>query len=290
MMVVRFRAIVICSASLMLGILPARAQTTAPPRVNRVLMDRYGKSGYRFFVEGEYGAVQLKQKLFGAALPEMGIGELRWGFGTVEPVKEDFAHSDERFAFGSYMRPDWAPSGTSGAAVQGDLWRVGFGARDGYGYWPGRLLITPTFLWGLEWSRWQEEPSQTLSAADSSIAARYDHRICFGVTAEAGLKLQVGWNVSLVGGYEFGVVYPRVVFPEWVAGFGLVATAEAVAGMITSGLIRDAPGVVPVLHAVLKGAIAYGFYLAWRNDMNWPFPSETPLTFEGFKAGISVKF
>ena len=252
-------------------------------------MERYAYSNHRFTMEGGYGILHLGQKEFSGSMPQLGAAEVRWGFSAVTPLKHDLAQLDERFAFGAYMRPQWAASAGPENSVQGDLWRFGFGARDGYGYWPGNLIILPYFLWTLEWSHWHPDAAG-LPPADSAIVARYDSRLCFGITSESGLKVQFGRHISIIAGYQFGLMYPRFVFPEWVASFAIIATAEGVTGVFTSGILRDAPWLTPVLHAVLKGAFAYGYYQLTRSDMNWPLHSETPLTCSGLKLGISIRF
>ena len=46
----------------------------------------------------------------------------------------------------------------------------------------------------------------------------------------------------------------------------------------------------PALHFLLKSAVSYGYYMALREDMAWPFGCETPLTVESFKLGAAITF
>jgi hypothetical protein len=40
----------------------------------------------------------------------------------------------------------------------------------------------------------------------------------------------------------------------------------------------------------LKGAYQYAFYTLTKDKMNWPFNTESPLTYENFKFGVTLTF
>jgi len=50
------------------------------------------------------------------------------------------------------------------------------------------------------------------------------------------------------------------------------------------------PFLGPILYFALRNAVAYGFFYAFRGDMNWPFHSETPFMTHAFKIDVSLKF
>ena len=50
------------------------------------------------------------------------------------------------------------------------------------------------------------------------------------------------------------------------------------------------PAAVPVVDFLLKNGLAYSLYLLKKENMNWPFNTETPLTYETFKLGVTFLF
>ena len=55
-------------------------------------------------------------------------------------------------------------------------------------------------------------------------------------------------------------------------------------------IVQSSPTLGPILHFLLKNGASLGYYLLVRDDMNWPFASETPLTVESFKLGAAITF
>jgi hypothetical protein len=266
--------------------LPAQGSSAFDP----VRLERALKGQYRLTLEADYGVLSPGHRTISAGIVPLGAVEVKWGFSQLQPATQTIGRFEEKFAFGSLMDPRYAPEHLRSGEIGGKAWQLGIGVRDGYGYWPGKILILPYALWSFTWTKWFPEYGQPVSAADSSIIERYDRRVNFGLSAEAGLSIQFGWNVALVAGYDFGFLYTRYVFPQWLASFGLAATTQGVLGLITAGLVKDAPSLAPILNALLKGGAAYAFYLAYRDNQYWPIPSETPLTYQGFKIGLSVRF
>ena len=252
-------------------------------------MERALKGQYHLTIEADYGVLSPAHRTLSAELVPVGVLEARWGVSQIQPVNPSIGWFEERFVTGSLMDPRYAPAHLRSGEIGGSAWQLGVGVRDGYGYWPGKVLILPYFLWTFDWTKWSPEYAAPVSGADSSIIDRYDRRVNFGLAAEAGLSLQVGWNVAFVAGYDFGFLYTRFVFPQWLASFGLAATTQGVLGLITAGILKDAPGLAPLLNVLLKGGAAYGYYLLVRDNQYWPIPSETPLTYQGFKLGVNVR-
>jgi hypothetical protein len=253
-------------------------------------MERALKGQYRLTLEADYGILHPAHRTLSSAIAPLGALEARWGFSQVQPISPTIGRFEERFATGSLMDTRYAPERLRSGEIDGEAWQLGIGVREGIGYWPGRVLILPYFLWTVNWTKWSPQYRQPVVPGDSLIIDRYDRRVNFGLAGEVGLSVQLGWNVAFVGGYDFGFAYTRFVFPQWLASFGLLATTEGVFGLITAGLVKDAPSLAPVLNVLLKGGAAYGFFLLTRDNQYWPFPSEIPLTHQGFKVGLSFRF
>ena len=55
-------------------------------------------------------------------------------------------------------------------------------------------------------------------------------------------------------------------------------------------VMDSTPAAAPIINFLLKNGFAYGVYLLEREKMNWPFETETPLTMETFKVGLTFTF
>jgi hypothetical protein len=64
-------------------------------------------------------------------------------------------------------------------------------------------------------------------------------------------------------------------------------------GMISAfgdDIVQASPTFGPIFYFLLKNGLAYGFYQGVKEKMNWPFNSETPLTIETYRIGLSFTF
>jgi hypothetical protein len=66
-------------------------------------------------------------------------------------------------------------------------------------------------------------------------------------------------------------------------GLGMVST-------FSDDIMKSSPLFGPIIYFVLKNGLAYAFYQGVKEKMNWPFDSETPMTMENIKFGISITF
>jgi hypothetical protein len=52
----------------------------------------------------------------------------------------------------------------------------------------------------------------------------------------------------------------------------------------------SSPVAGPIMNFLLKGGYSYAFYKLKSEKMNWPFNTETPLTYETIKFGLTFSF
>ena len=66
---------------------------------------------------------------------------------------------------------------------------------------------------------------------------------------------------------------------EWI-GVGAVE-------IFTKEVLESSPAAGPIVSFVLKNGLSYAFYTFKKQKMNWPFNTETPLTYETLKLGVT---
>jgi len=255
------------------------------------VIDWAWKGKFYPYIEVTAGLAQLKHEKFQGILPEEGLAEIKLGYSQIQQYEKIIWELDQRFAFGSYMDEDIA-SFTS--PQTGDfkalITRFGFGNRIGYGYNLGPLELLPFFQSGLVWTKIKTDTLNDLSQHDKEILARYENVFRFGMHTEGGIQLQLLESIGLVASYELGVIYPRHIFWEWLGSYIIIQTGLGMVSTFADDIMKSSPLFGPIFYFVLKNGLAYAFYQGVKEKMNWPFTSETPMTMENIKLGVSITF
>ena len=129
-----------------------------------------------------------------------------------------------------------------------------------------------------------------LDAERRAVFDRYGTTMRYGQLYEAGVKVHVFRSLGLTAGVEGAVIYPRTVF--WPA-LGSAVIYSAVQGglqFFSEQIVESSPILGPLIHFALKSGVSLVYYMMQRDDMNWPFDSETPLTVESAKLGATLTF
>jgi hypothetical protein len=241
-------------------------------------------------VEFGYGLGWLHHKRLEAEFPGTGAVEVKAGYLSVEMLVENIVELDDRFAHGAWYNTDLGGTSEGTPGLDGTLGRFGFGSRHGFGYDLKDAAIVPYLLTTASWTNLSTDRPATLGQTDTDILNRYEGTFRFGHTAENGIRVNIGQTLSLMTGYEVAVVYPRFVFWEWLGSYAMAGVANGIVLWFGRDILEDAPVVGPILIFVSRAALSWGIYQLWREEMNWPFNSETPLTHETFKFGVNFTF
>lgn len=242
-------------------------------------------------IELNYGTSAFKQKKFNSKFSKIGIAEIKLGYTTVEDYyKRPILEFHEKSLFISYLSEDLRSKSGSLNNTLLETWRFGFSERDGYGYSAGSFSILPYHQGGFVWSHISSKMSDQVSKSDRNILARYEDTFRFGSQAEGGVRVEFSEFVSLNFAYEATVIFPRHLFWKWAGSESIKFIGQGALSYFTDEIIETTPEAGPVINFILQNAFAYGFYSLQRNKMNWPFSSETPLTLETFKIGMSFTF
>jgi hypothetical protein len=242
-------------------------------------------------IEIDYGSAVYKQKKFSSDFNRTGIFEVKLGFTSVEEYyKKPILEFHDKFLFVSFLSEDLKSNDDKNGKPLLETWRFGFANRNGYGYSAGAVSILPYHQDSFIWSLVSVEQINQISNSDKEILNRYADTFRFGSQAEGGVRIAFSKFISLNFGYEATVIYPRHLFWKWTGSTVIKNIGLSALSFFTDEIIESTPEAGPIVNFVLQNAFAYGFYSLQRNKMNWPFSSETPLTVESLKIGMSFTF
>ena len=249
------------------------------------------KGKFRPMVEMTSGKAMLKHLNFQGELPEDGLLEIKLGYSQIQEYEKILWELDERFIMGTYAsdKQDNLFSLKAGD-FSGDVRRFGFGNRLGYGYKLGPMALLLYNQNGLVWTELRTNRPENLSEEDIMILDRYEGVFRFGMVAEGGMKLQAWKTLAFTGSYELAVIYPRHIFWPWLGSYIILNMGMGAISAFADDIMSASPELGPIFYFLLKNGLAYGFYQGVKEKMNWPFNSETPMTMESFRVGISFTF
>jgi hypothetical protein len=241
----------------------------------------------RPFSELSWGIDWPHHKNLNAEFPSVGALEFKSGFLYIDTLKNGVVSLGDGFIHGSLYNPSLGGGSGGTAGLVGKLGRFGFGYSQGYGYNLNGTVIVPYFGAKASWTELTSERPTTLTAADVDILNRYEGSFRFGPSVESGVVINFGHRVSLSAGYEASIVYPRFVFWEALGSYVIIGALNGAVTLFGHDYLEDNPTFGPILVFVVRTALGWGAYQLCREDMNWPFHSETPLTHETLKFGFN---
>lgn len=213
------------------------------------------------------------------------IGIRRYLFSPHSEALVDYAHPH---FFLSYYAVLAAPpeSGISLSTSTLTLFRAGFGIRDGIGYRLEQVAVTPSIHSAMllahpRFSRLSSDPDSAASAL------RFHSNWLFGTATAAGIDLQVGSFFALNCYYDWTLVFPRFMIFQFLGSQFLQWGLQIGAGYFIDAVFGQSPALLPVMHFLIKNAINYVLYALRTRAMHFPFQSESPLSVQTFKLGIS---
>ncbi|MCS7013150.1 MAG: hypothetical protein RMI34_00185 [Chloroherpetonaceae bacterium] len=213
------------------------------------------------------------------------VGVKRYLFSPHSDMLVDYAHP--HFFLSYYIVLPTSPeSGVGSGVATLNLFRGGFGIRDGIGYRLEQIAVTPSISSAmlLAQPRFSRLPADPDSAA---AANRFSSNWLFGTATAAGIDLQVGTFFALNCYYDWTLVFPRFVPLQFLGSHLLQWGLQIGAGYFIDAVFGKFPALLPVAHFLIKNAINYVLYALRTRAMHFPFHSEPPLSVQTFKLGIS---
>lgn len=241
------------------------------------------------FLEASYGIGLPTHKLLAGSFAPVGMMEAKLGYTDIQKWK-GVLDLDEKFIYGTYMKSDYSLLKPDPGEVEAEMVRFGTGARGGFGFPVWFLDIVPYSVYSFDLTKTTFSSPGTLASADSALLGRVEGAYRFGHSFEAGIQLRIFKSISALASFQGSVIFPRFVFPEWFGSYMLMAGSMILISNFSEDIVKSSPVLGPVLYFVLRNGVAFAFYYALREQMNWPFPSETPLAMEAIRIGGSISF
>jgi len=253
------------------------------------------------FIEVNYGISDFKHDKLISKLGEAGIAEIKLGYSSFYECcdNENVVKFNDKYTFVSKAGTKLYSEKVNYDELTYDLLRFGFGKRNGYGYDFTSIRILPYTQEAAVWSKLDMKdypvsifPTVLISDAlnDTEILQRYDGEFRFGILNEGGVRLELASLISFNAGYEVGVIFPRHLFWKHLASYAIESIAQHTLDKFVREVVDSSPYAGPIVNFILKNGLSYAFYTLKKEKMNWPFNTETPLTYEGFKFGVTFTF
>lgn len=260
---------------------------------------------HRPMIEFNYGFGEPKHKNFSADFAKTGLLELKLGYSNIYEEYGDYiVELKDKYFFGSKLANQLHSDEALSGEVTSELFRFGFGRREGFGYAFGAAAIIPYTQGAIVWSKLNKvspdyekfitDPASSFidldKKKDVEIINRYLGDFRFGTLAEGGVRFEVAGIIALNAGYEAAVIFPRHKVWKHLGSLALEGMGYWALDKFTKEIMDRVPAAGPIMNFILKNGFAYGFYLLKKDKMNWPFDTETPLTYETFKVGVTLTF
>jgi hypothetical protein len=267
---------------------PAAFQAVAGEKIWQI--DPFWSGPRKPMVDLSYGVNSLRHRLFEGDLDGVGTIEVKLGFSRAWPEFGDVAHLSDRYLFFDYASSDLFGRALDRAKAKSEISRFGSGRRGGYAYDFTSSYLYPYTQTSLQWAKMNTGRPNGLSTTDAAILDRYEGSFRFSASAEAGVAFGFAQIVAIHAGYEVMAIYPRHVFWPWVGSYGIALVGMEAISHFGKDIIEASPALGPVLYTLLRGGLAYGYYMLVRDNQYWPFKSETPLTADGLRFGVTLTF
>ncbi len=174
--------------------------------------------------------------------------------------------------------------------IGSDVWRVGLGSRQGYGYRSGQFSLTPYHGNAAVWTNIHYTNFASVSESEQSILSDLNNAVRFGSITESGVRLGFVEPIALDVSFQRTIVMRRFVFWQWLGSYGLEALSQSLLDGFIREIYKSSPAFAPIMNFALKNSLAYGIYQLRREKMNTPFESEAPIHFDMFRIGLTFSF
>jgi hypothetical protein len=241
-------------------------------------------------IDLSYGLSSLRHRSFEGNIDGVGAAEIKLGFLRARPKFDNIADVRDNFLFFDYAASDLFGRTLDPGKVKSEISRFGLGGRRGYAYDFTSSYLYPYSQTSLQWVKINTGRPSGLSPTDNAILDRYEGSFRFSTSAEAGIAFGLAEIVAVRAGYEMMAIYPRHVFWPWLASYGIAQVGLGAITHFGEDIVEASPALGPILYALLRGGVACGYFLLVRDNQYWPFSSETPMTADGFRFGITLTF
>ena len=241
-------------------------------------------------IEVFYGAPKFTWKSLHSSLQNSPSAEIGIGYSNRRKYNAHIYKLNKKLFFVSGISQNLAKV-NSKTELTPEMWRFGVGLTYGYSYKIGSMFITPYSSNSFVWSNVTfKNNSVALSAEDSKYVMLYNETLRFGTATQAGIEFSILPLLSLNGGYERSIIFPRYLFWKHAGSMFVEFCGYGLTDRFVKAILRSSPYAAPIVDFFLKNAVSFAMYELRKEKMNWPFKSAAPLTFDTWKVGLTFKF
>ena len=232
-----------------------------------------------------------------SSFANIGSWDIKFGKSEQKNYAGKLIDLNDRYIFASYLSSSMQNSSYHFSEVSTEIYRFGFGSRDGVGFGGASFSVIPYISQDFVWTKLSnyntQIPLDSWNFAKSDILDDYLGSFRFGDKSSYGFKVELASMIQLNVNYETSVVYRRHLFWYWSGSMLLSQVGYSLLTQFTDDIVDRSPVIGTTFNFALKAGYQYGYYLLRKEDMNWPFNTsgnEAPLTFETFNFGVSFVF
>lgn len=241
-------------------------------------------------IEVFYGAPKLRWKSLKSSLQNSPSAEIGIGYSHRRKYNAHIYKLNKKMFFVSGISQNFG-NANSKIELTPEMWRFGFGLAYGYSYKIGRMFISPYSSNSFVWSNVSfENNSSALPAEDAKNLTLYNKTLRFGTATQAGIEISILPILSINGGYERSVIFPRYLFWKQAGSMLLEFCGYGLTDRFVKAILHSSPYAAPIVDFFLKNAVSFAMYELRKEKMNWPFKSASPLTFVTWKVGLTFRF
>lgn len=247
-------------------------------------------------VELSYSINSLNQEDFVGTIKKNGEIQLHLGY-TVNTDTKSKKIYEEYFFFG-YSNSNMN-LGSNDGYYEFSLYKIGSLSRIGYAIpISGKIDFLPFYAGGLylydmsDKSNYVRPAYYTQGTNDNEtiIKRTADEKFHLGNAFESGVRLRFNETFTVFGSYGAYVYYPRFMTWKFLGSIITYQIGFTLLDNFDKIIIRRSPVLGAITDVILKSAYNFVFYYFQKEDMNWPFATETPFTSEGVTLGFSINF
>jgi hypothetical protein len=248
------------------------------------------------FFELTYGSLLPNQSDFDKEFARIGTVEMKYGRSEFNTFSTTNSYINDWYLFLSYLDSKLSPGGINTDEVALQSIRFGFSRRQGFGYGSPKFSFTPFVTLSVGFydlfnfsDFLKPDPGETPDE-DYNRLNRYLKNLSFGNKINYGFDFNFKNNFNIQINYETSIMTPRFMTWKWMGSGLLVDAGYHLIFNLTDKWVNQMPVYGPVINFIARSTYLYGYYMLRKDDIYWPFNTETPLRFEGLNLGISYKF
>ncbi len=237
-----------------------------------------------------YGITDVSNENISDSLADANLLELQLGHTTrrISNYADNILKYKYKYLFFSYIASDLS-GGSDNNGINSRSWRFGLAGSKGYGYKLGEAAIILYSSYSYDWTKVEFTDTAT-NETDQITMDRFEDGIRFGSSNDGGIRIVATSLISLDVNYQRSIVFERHLFWKWAGSAIIEAAANGLLDVFVKEIFESSPQAGPIVNFLLKNALAYGIYELRQSDMNWPFTTTPPLSFDTFRLGATFTF